>query len=71
VLTVSGERSFEQKDEGTTFRRIERSYGSFRRAFTLPGGIEVDKLEAAFKDGVLTLTMPKSEQAKARKIAVS
>lgn len=71
VLTVSGERSFKKSDDEGTFRRVERSYGTFRRSFTLPRGIDSTKVEAGFEDGVLTLTLPKSEMAKSRKIAVS
>jgi HSP20 family protein len=73
VLSISGERTFkhEEKGEGKSFRRIERAYGSFRRAFTLPQGVDVDKVEASFTDGVLTLTLPKTEIVKARKIAIS
>ena len=71
VLTVSGERKFEKIDESATLRRVERAYGTFRRSFTLPRGVDSTKVEAGFEDGVLTLTMPKSELAKSRKIAVS
>ncbi len=71
VLTVSGERKFEQSEEEGTFRRVERSYGTFRRSFTLPRGVDSAKVEARFEDGVLTLTLPKSEMAKSRKITVS
>ena len=72
VLTISGERNFENKeDNGTKFRRVERSYGVFRRAFTLPPGVDTAKVDAIFKDGVLTLTMPKSDTAKPRKISIS
>lgn len=72
VLTISGERKFENKEnEGTKFRRVERSYGTFQRSFTLPPGVDGGKVEAIFKDGVLTLTMPKSEAAKPRKISIS
>ncbi len=71
VLTVSGERKFENSDDDGTFRRVERSYGTFRRSFTLPRGVDSAKVEAGFEDGVLTLTMPKSELAKSRKITVS
>ncbi len=71
VLTVSGERKFEKSDDGGTFRRVERSYGTFRRSFALPRGVDSAKVEAKFEDGVLTLTMPKSELAKSRKISVS
>ena len=71
VLTVSGERKFEGASEGTTFRRIERAYGSFRRSFTLPRGVDPSKVEARFENGVLALHIPKSELAKSRKISVS
>lgn len=71
VLTVSGERKFEDDKDNGTFRRVERSYGSFRRSFTLPRGVEAGKVEAKFEDGVLTLRIPKSEMAKSRKIAVA
>ena len=71
VLTVSGERKFEKSEDEGSFRRVERSYGTFRRSFTLPRGVESAKVEAKFEDGVLTLTLPKSELAKSRKITVS
>ncbi len=71
VLTVSGERKFEKSDDEGTFRRVERSYGTFRRSFALPRGVDSAKVEARFEDGVLTLTLPKSELAKSRKISVS
>ena len=71
TLTVSGERTWGSDDENGTFRRVERAHGKFSRSFSLPSGIDVTKLDASFKDGVLTLTMPKSEMAKVRKITVS
>ena len=71
VLTVSGERSYDKNGEQGAFRRVERAYGSFRRTFTLPSGVDSSKVDASFKDGVLTLTLPKSEVAKARKISVN
>ncbi len=71
VLTVSGERKFEKSDDQGIFRRVERSYGTFRRSFALPRGVDPSKVEAKFEDGVLSLTLPKSEMAKSRKIAVS
>ncbi len=71
VLTVSGERKFEKSEDDGTFRRVERAYGTFRRSFALPRGVDSAKVEARFEDGVLTLTLPKSEVAKSRKITVS
>ena len=70
VLTVSGERRFEKDDEHANYRRVERAYGTFRRSFTLPRGVDATKVEAKFEDGVLTLTMPKTDVAKSRKITV-
>ncbi len=70
VLTVSGERNYAKNGEEGSFRRIERAYGTFRRSFTLPTGVDAAKVEARFENGVLTLTLPKAETAKTRKIAV-
>ena len=71
VLTISGERQFDDAAEGATLRRVERAYGTFRRSFTLPRGVESGKVAATFEDGVLALQIPKSELAKSRKITVS
>lgn len=71
LLSVSGERKLESQSGDGSYHRIERSYGAFRRSFALPRGIDASKVEATFQDGVLTLTLPKSEAARARKIAVS
>lgn len=73
LLTISGERKLEHPagEEGTSYRRIERSYGAFSRSFTLPQGVDFSKVEATFADGVLKLTLPKSEAAKARKVAIA
>ena len=72
VLTLSGERTFKAENgDGTKFRRLERAYGSFRRAFTLPPGVDVTKVEASFDNGVLSVTLPKAETAKPRKINIS
>ena len=64
ILTISGEKKTEQRDEKKNYYRIERSYGSFSRSFTLPAEISVDKINAGFKDGVLHVTLPKTEEAK-------
>ena len=69
MLTVSGERN-PLDDEHLTFRRVERAYGSFRRSFTLPKGIEAGKIEAKLSDGVLRLRLPKAELVQSRKINV-
>lgn len=70
VLTFSGERKQEKKDEGSNYHRLERSYGFFSRSFTLPVTVQSDKIKAAYKDGVLRLSLPKVEEAKPRQIAV-
>lgn len=70
LLTISGERKFEHEQKGEGFRRIERSYGSFSRSFTLPDTVAVEKLEAELKDGVLNVRLPKTEKAQPKRIAV-
>lgn len=64
VLTIKGEKKSEEKEEGKNFYRSERSYGSFARAISLPPSVNEDKISAAFKNGVLTVTLPKSAEAK-------
>lgn len=72
VLTLAGERKFSNEEgDGKSFRRIERSYGAFRRSFTLPQGVDFDKVNATFANGELHLTVPKSPTAKPRRIAIS
>jgi HSP20 family protein len=70
-LTLSGERKFENEKKGDNWRRVERSYGSFTRAFSLPSTVNVDAVSAEFKDGVLRVTLPKKEEVKARQIQVT
>jgi HSP20 family protein len=72
VLTISGEKSTEKTDKSGTYHRMERSYGSFRRDIDLPEDVEVDKAEAVFSKGVLTITLPKPDNAvnRSKKIAV-
>lgn len=70
VLTIQGERKQEKEEKGKKFHRIERSYGSFVRSFSLPDVIEEEKVKAEFKDGVLNLHLPKSEKAKPKAIEV-
>jgi HSP20 family protein len=70
-LTLSGERKFEKEKNGDNWRRVERSYGSFTRAFSLPSTVNVDAVNAEFKDGVLRVTLPKKEEVKARQIQVA
>ncbi|CUS76560.1 heat shock protein Hsp20 [Candidatus Kryptonium thompsonii] len=70
ILTISGEKKQEKEAKGENFHRIERVYGSFSRSFALPGSVKVDKVEAKFKDGVLTIKLPKVEEAKPREIEI-
>ncbi len=71
VLSLRGERTFENKDSQNSYRRIERAYGTFQRSFSLPTGVDSGKAKATFKDGLLTLTVPKAETAKARTITIA
>ena len=71
VLTIKGEKRHQTEDKGETWHRIESSYGTFSRSFQLPNEVDVDKVSADFKNGVLRVTLPKSAQAKRREISVS
>jgi len=71
VLTVSGERTQEKEEKGKKFHRIERAYGSFSRSFTLPEDADASKIAADFKNGVLTVHLPKSQRAKPKSIEVT
>lgn len=70
VLTLHGERKFEKKDERDNFHRVERSYGSFTRSFTLPPTVSSENANAEFENGVLRLTLAKREEAKPRRIEI-
>lgn len=70
VLTIHGERKFEKKDEKDNFHRVERSYGSFTRSFTLPPTVSSENANAEFENGVLRLTLAKREEAKPRRIEI-
>jgi HSP20 family protein len=70
VLTVGGERKFEKDVEEENYHRIERAYGSFARSFTVPGNLRHDQIQASFENGVLTVTLPKADEAKPRKIDI-
>ena len=70
-LTLSGERKFENEAKRDNYHRVERSYGSFTRTFTLPSTVNVDEVKADFNDGVLRIALPKREEVKARQINVS
>ncbi len=71
VLTLKGERKFEDEYKDQTCHRMERAYGQFVRSFSLPTQVEAGKVEAKFKDGVLTVTVPKSAAAKPRVIPIA
>lgn len=70
VLTLSGERRYEHEEKQEKCHRLERAYGHFTRSFTLPGAVKADAVEAKFKDGVLTLVLPKSEEKKPKAIDI-
>ena len=70
VLTISGERKFEREEKDKKYHRIERSYGSFTRSFSVPDDAEDSKVSAEFKDGVLTVHLAKSEKARPKSIEV-
>jgi HSP20 family protein len=71
VLRLSGERKFEKEVKQDAYHRIERAYGSFSRSFALPHQVASDKVEAKFENGVLSIVVPKVEQAKPRRIAIA
>lgn len=70
VLVMSGERLAEKEEKNRRYRRIERSHGSFVRSFTVPEDADAAKVSAAFKDGLLVVTLPKSEKAQPKTIDV-
>lgn len=70
VLTVKGEKKEEKETKGKNYRRNERSYGAFQRSFMLPTLVKSDQIEASYDSGILTLTLPKMEEAKPKEIEV-
>lgn len=70
LLTVSGEQKEEREEKGKTFHRMERRVGMFSRTVTLPCPVKEDSVDAQYKNGILTLQLPKTEEARARKITV-
>jgi len=71
TLYLKGQRKFESEVKEGSYHRIERSYGSFVRSFSLPPGVDSDKVAAEYKDGLLTLTLPKCQEAKPRTIQIN
>lgn len=69
-LTIRGEKKQEKESKNSNYHRVERSYGSFQRTFTLPTTVKAEKIEANYNDGVLTITVPKAEEARAKEIEV-
>ena len=70
VLTISGERRLEHEDQREGYHRVERTYGAFERSFTLPRNVDPSGVSAQYRDGVLTLTLPKRPEAKPRQIEI-
>jgi HSP20 family protein len=70
-LSISGKRESEKTEQGETFYATERSYGSFTRSFTLPEGIDGDRIRAELKNGVLAISVPKRPEAQPKKISVA
>jgi len=70
VLSIAGERKFEKDVQGESYHRLERTFGTFARSFSLPANVKTDKVEAVFKDGILTVTLPKVEEAKPRRVEI-
>lgn len=70
-LVIEGEKKEEEKDEKNTYHRVERSYGKFYRSFSFPGKVASDKIKAAYKDGILSVSLPKKEEMKPKEISIS
>ena len=71
VITLKGEKKQEKEEKEANYHRIERSYGSFCRSFQLPTSVKTDKIKANYKDGVLSVTLPKTEEVKPKEIPIS
>ena len=71
VLTLRGERRFEKETKDENYHRIERAYGGFSRAFSIPATVDEEKIRAEYKDGVLKIVLPKKDQAKPKEIRIA
>ncbi len=71
TLTIKGERKFENEEKRETYHRVERQYGSFYRSFKLPNTVDVTKINANFRNGILELALPKKEETRPKKIAIN
>ncbi len=70
LLTIKGEKKQEKEEKGENYHLVERSYGSFTRAIRLPKEVQGDKISASYKNGILKVTLPKSEEAKKKEIKI-
>jgi HSP20 family protein len=70
VLSIAGERKTEKEEKGKKYHRVEQTYGTFMRTFSLPEGSSGEKISAEFRDGILKVHLPKEEKAKAKAIEV-
>lgn len=71
MLTIHGERKFEQRVKEENYLRMERSYGSFSRSFSLPNSVNTEAIKAEYKDGVLNITLPKRAESKPKQVKVA
>jgi HSP20 family protein len=71
MLTIRGERKFESEVKEENYLRVERAYGSFSRSFRLPNAVETDKIHAEYKDGVLTVQLPKRAEVKPKQVKIN
>jgi HSP20 family protein len=71
LLSISGDRSFEEEEEGKTYHRVETQYGSFNRSMQLPDNIDEESIKASYEDGVLDITINKSKDKVRKKIEIS
>jgi HSP20 family protein len=70
TLTIAGERKFETRDSGKGYHRLERSYGRFTRSFAVPNAFDTENIAADYKNGVLSVSLPKKEAAKPRQVKI-
>ncbi len=70
LLSIEGERRFESNVDREQYHRVERGYGAFRRSFTLPASVDAASVQASYQDGVLTITLPRREEARPKQIQI-
>jgi HSP20 family protein len=71
VLTIEGERKFSNDVQREQYHRLERGYGAFRRSFTLPATVDASNVNAAYQDGILTVTLPRREETRPKQIQIN